>query len=126
MNRWRIYYEDGSVFDSFQGLPEDSPGRGVQGILIWRDSPPPGLKHVQRHTGCDWYGFREGEWFKHDQAGMEDQVVEYPGVVMRQGRATGAHNWDMILKRMNTDPDYQEDGVGVGEDREPQYLDDNP
>ena len=27
--RWRVYYDDGSTFDSSQGSPADSPGWGV-------------------------------------------------------------------------------------------------
>lgn len=53
--KWKIWYADGSTFDSSQGAPADAPTEGVQAIGECRD----GRKLV--HTGADFYRWN-GRW----------------------------------------------------------------
>ena len=119
---WRIYYSHGARYDSAMGLPESSPPLDVQGVL-WHDPRPPlGKKYVQRLVGADWYVYRPdlAQWFKCDTYGMQDQVIHFPGCVVRPGRAIGAREYDTLLKRLVDDPDFQEAGYSVDEQREAQ------
>jgi hypothetical protein len=41
---WRIWYADGSAFDSAMGAWEDAPDRGVQVVMVYYD--PPGRRVI--------------------------------------------------------------------------------
>lgn len=77
---WRIFYADGSTFDSAQGAPEDTPGHGVE--VIVQPDPTPGVGNVGYIclAGYDWYAWHtvDKEWF---------------------GVAGDTSIWDLILHR---------------------------
>lgn len=77
---WRIFYADGSTFDSTQGAPDDAPGYGVE--VIVQPDPTPGVGNVGYVVlaGYDWYARHtvDEEWF---------------------GVAGDASIWDLILHR---------------------------
>lgn len=54
---WRIYYDDGSTFSSEDGLPEEAPLDGIQGIAQEKDN---GVKEF--HEGFEYYYWMDDCW----------------------------------------------------------------
>lgn len=104
---WRLYYADGSTFDSTQGGPPEAPAFGVQAVV--QDCPDEG-KHVL--TQADYY-WREGDrWSGGDFVGLLDFLSRRVGVV-RFGRYMAPKDFEAVLARANADPDF----VGGGAHR---------
>lgn len=100
---WRVYYDDGSTFDSTQGAPNDAPGLGVQAIV--QVHPDVGREILTRF---DFYYFVHdlGVWWASDLFGTIDQFVHHPKTrgALKAGRNAAAY--DAIMKRAMTDPDF--------------------
>jgi hypothetical protein len=99
---WRIYYDDGSTFDSDQGAPGDAPAWGVLVILI----ADPEVGHMSLH-GFDFYIFRE-MWLGVDRWGLTDYLFNVrplmEGLVV--GRTVPPAHFQETLKRAEDDPDF--------------------
>jgi hypothetical protein len=105
---WRIYYADGTTFDSTQGEPWDAPGTRVIIILqrhhdvrekpyfVWR-----GDYYLWKHDR--WYAVDYGAllqyWFqdqlhlKHHRASLSGETVDNP-------------TWTRITELAGKDPDF--------------------
>ena len=78
---WRIYYADGSTFDSSQGSHLDAPGDGVLVIVYTND-------FIRELTGrfvlneWDYYIYHEAEqeWYGHNISGLR-RWLEKEGIV---------------------------------------------
>jgi hypothetical protein len=103
MLQWRIYYTNGSTFDSSMGTWKDAPGYGIAGILqLAEDS---GRAMV---LGVDFYWFDEvaDYWSGGDYAGFLDYVTNVLGLV-KQARTVARHEeWRKIKEQMILDPDF--------------------
>lgn len=104
MLSWRIYYDDGSTFDSAQGEPHEAPGLGVQAVV-----------QVDERVGrviltrFDWYYYRADlrEWWASDLFGLLDQLTsDTRGVVLAVRAGRNAAAYDAILARAHGDPDF--------------------
>jgi hypothetical protein len=61
---WRIYYADGSTFDSSQGEPEDAPSIGIIAIKHF-------IENEWRISAfVDYYIREQGEWWGADAPGF--------------------------------------------------------
>lgn len=101
---WRIYYDDGSTFDSTMGTPVEAPGLGVQAIV----QPDERVGRVLL-TRFDWYYWRVdlGEWWASDLFGLLDQLTsDRDGRVQAVKAGRNAVAYDDILKRAMDDPDF--------------------
>lgn len=116
---WRIYYEDGSRFDSSEGRPQDSPNKGVMAVRQhWRcdsghhaSSPP--LKPERSTFGGDslsanWYVYRFDveEWLPVDREGVLFQAAEHGPIVARQGAMMPHDAWEKSWLAIANDPDF--------------------
>ena len=78
---WRVYYNDGTVFSSKDGVAEDAPLDGIQLIVEDRNGQP------QYHWGREFYFWTGDCWQSGYQADFERWVraltkqIKY-GVVM--------------------------------------------
>ena len=99
---WRIYYDDGSTFDSLDGGPEDAPSAGVQCIV----EPDADAGRVVLNS-FDWYYFHpeSGCWWGSDLYGLLDKLLNRIEVV---GVCSGRNcsNYNEILHRATNDPDF--------------------
>lgn len=104
MLSWRIYYDDGSTYDSAQGEPHEAPGLGVQAVV-----------QVDERVGrviltrFDWYYYRYdlGEWWASDYFGLLDQLTsdtERRVGAVRSGR--NAASYHEVMLRAQSDPDF--------------------
>ena len=104
MPDWRVYYDDGSTFDSSMGAPEDAPAFGVLCIVF------PDEDHGRLvMSGWDWYFFvpDEKNWWGADIHGLIDRLLHnLPVVGLKQGRNTDRINWNTTLDRATHDPDF--------------------
>lgn len=101
--QWRIFYGDGSTFDSAQGAPSDAPSVNVQAIAQVAD-PGIGRRTVSRF---DFYWFDRGEWHGSDLFGLFDYLMRVSPSIVKFGRVLPRLEFEAILNRAVTDPDLQ-------------------
>ena len=63
---WRIWYDDGSTFDSTQGPPEAAPLDGVIAVGTERENG-----HRRPRLGADYYFWTGDGWAVGDRADLE-------------------------------------------------------
>ena len=104
MITWRIYYDDGSVFDSSNGEPEDAPSFGVLCIVF------PDNDHGRLvMQGWDWLYYHEveGNWWGADIHGLLDGLLHNKPIrAVKQGRNAPALVWREVLNRATNDLDF--------------------
>ena len=100
--KWRIYYGDGTTFDSDDGATTEAPATNVQAIV--QPDPDVGRHIINRF---DWYFFDEesGEWFGVDWFGLIDWMMR-TGLV-KAGRTIGNREYREILQRASDDPGFE-------------------
>jgi len=101
---WRIYYDDGSTFDSSMGTPEDAPSHGIL-VIVFPDEDH-GRLVMQ---GWDWYFYhgKEKNWWGADVHGLLDQLLHNLTVrALKQGRNSPSNVWRETLVRATNDPDF--------------------
>lgn len=111
---WRIYYEDGSTFDSTQGRPEESPASGVVAIRqrlhcssghhtdeILKSGEP-------RILSNDLYWWRPDveEWIEGDILGFLDQAKHCGAVHLKEGRTLPHDAFEKMWMGIANDPDF--------------------
>lgn len=102
---WRIYYGDGSTFDSTQGEPEDAPAFDFQCVV----QPDPRVGRTVM-AGWDWYYYRVdiGEWWGSDIHGLLDLLLHrFPIKAVCQGRHSYNPVYTEIIKKASEDPDFE-------------------
>lgn len=100
---YRIYYEDGSIFDSeFHNHPSEANPFGV--IVIAQTDPRKGREVLD---GNDFYYMRAGRWYGADLIGLLDQLGhnfdELSAIVF--GRMTSRENFERLVQRACDDPE---------------------
>jgi hypothetical protein len=103
--RWKIFYGDGSTYDSEQGGPELAPARDVQ-VIINEDSEY--LWATQ--TSSDYYVWdnRTGElrWWGVDKFGLYDYLIEPGWKIVLFGRTISNEEYAAIFQRAKNDPEW--------------------
>lgn len=105
--RWRIYYGDGSTFDSSMGEPEDAPGYDTQIIVGYERNAGRIVYYL-----WDWYYYRVypdgwGEWYGCDLHGLLDIQLHFPKEIkcIKMGRSVRNEVFDEIKRKAFDDPD---------------------
>lgn len=101
---WRLYYRDGSTFDSTQGEPKDAPAFGV----ICIPQPDPIVGRMIMH-GWDWYYYvpESGQWWGSDLQGVLDRMLHrLPVVALAQGATVSNTDFREIFERADKDKDF--------------------
>jgi len=91
---WRIFYGDGSTYNSDEGAWEDAPGWNVQ-IILFRD---PEAGWAMRHNGDFFWLADDGAVVAMDGTGMLDHVINALGLV-KAGRMLTKAQFDKIYQR---------------------------
>lgn len=103
---WRVYYDDGSTFDSDDGSVQDVPALGVQAVVCHDRCPDSATGRMVAHR-FDFYWYEGPEWFGGDLFGLFDYLVR-PGmkkvVFGRSMAVTSEHQ--RIIDRACGDPDF--------------------
>lgn len=101
--KWRVYYADGSTFDSLLGGPELAPCTGVLHIVGKERKPGEGPYIV---SGKDYYWHDSNEWWGGDLFGLYDYLAR-PGLkVAKFGRTVANQEWLDAYHRAHSDPDF--------------------
>ena len=101
---WRIYYADGSTFDSSQGEPKDAPGFRVVCIAMRNES-------VGRVICCKWYAYywnpEERAWSGTDLFSMLiRRAMRLPTEAESFGEMLSNEHFNEIMDRAANDPDF--------------------
>lgn len=103
--KWRIYYTDGTTFDSTMGEPEDAPCWGVAAISqVDPDSGRAGVAGVDNY----WWESDIQCWSGGDDTGVRDQFHHFPRTrtAWKSARTLARHmDWRKLQEKVITDPD---------------------
>ena len=102
MLAWRIYYADGTTFDSSMGGPDDAPAWGV--IVIVQPSIHGGARPLD---GQRYYIYEDGRWIGASWDGILDKLahrIKFSGFLV--GRWVHDAVYLDVWKRMKSDPDF--------------------
>lgn len=82
MSRWKIFYADGSTFDSRQGEPVDAPNQTVAVIVV-----EDGIHNKRILKGADWFRWddRDGRWYDCDAFSVLLVLADRGSIVARRG-----------------------------------------
>ena len=70
---WRIYYADGSTFDSSMGEPHEAPSLGFVAVVAYH--PVTGKRYIQQ--SWDYYFYHtDFEWWGLDTRGLVDWAID--------------------------------------------------
>jgi len=99
---WKIYYADGSTFDSLQGSPQDAPSIGV--IC---------LKHFTLDNKWELLAYRDyyiydRQWWGGDSAGFWQYMFKTGLKIVKFGTSTTDFEFERILATA------REDNIGEG------------
>lgn len=115
MLKWRIYYDNGTTFDSTQGGPGDAPAWGA--LMIVQLDPTVG-RHIMWHPEKGFFVWckEHGEWDIKDFTGLLDFLANFPGCVVRMGRGVPNDRFQAIYRSAVDDPGFpKKSGLKGGE-----------
>ena len=101
---WRIYYDNGSTFDSNEGGPEDAPAHGFICAVGYEAN---GKRYIMH--GWDHYRWDRdvGQWWGMDLFGVFDRLRFNKEVfAYKEGRTVSVAIWKEIMDRAHRDPDF--------------------
>lgn len=80
LERWKIWYADGSTFSSEDGSVEDAPWHGVVAIGRWAKSVGSGSIIANNLVGRSYYIYSksEGRWTGHEDIGFAIKMAKHP------------------------------------------------
>jgi len=100
---WRIYYDDGTTFDSNDGLPHEAPPRGFILVVGYDET---NTRYIMQ--GWDHYCFdkESDQWWGMDVHGLIDRLCLNKIYAYKLGRTVRKTVWQELLKAANNDPDF--------------------
>lgn len=102
MLQWRVYYADGTTFDSSQGEPRASPAYGV--VLIAQIGAGGSGELV---SGSDYYIHEGGFWIGPDLNGIVERLAHrVPADSLLIGRLVSPALWIEIRQRALNDDEF--------------------
>ena len=102
---WKIFYGDGSIFDSLMGSPSEAPSFNVQVIVCKNETNGRSLYHT-----WDWYYWNGEEWRGADIHGLLDQLLhdtENKICGIKQGRTVKDEVYEELLLKAINDKDFK-------------------
>lgn len=113
MNKWRIYYDDGTTFDWSMGQPHEAPPEGVICIVGYKNSGKRYITHGGAVDGpsrgyAQFYCYDEetDEWWGMDYAGLLDRLRRNLVYAFKEGRSIADEKFQTIMHRAHTDTDF--------------------
>lgn len=101
---WKIWYDDGTTFDSSQGLPSESPVAGV--ICIVYPDEEIGRQIMHRWDNYYWHPI-ECQWWGADDWGIKERTIyNLPMESVRTGRSVSNKEYRTIMGMADKDPDF--------------------
>ncbi len=97
VNKWALYYDDGTRFTDEDGSPAEAPARGVQ--VIAESDPDVGRR---LHLRADFYLYLGDRWISVDIHGLIDHLADVMGLV-KVGRMLSRPDFLEIYERAIAD-----------------------
>ena len=108
MLAWRVYYANGSTFDSSMGEPDDTPALG--GIcILQRDADGRGVERLQEQ---DFYSHDGVRWVAHDLVGLFDRLASRIHGATIFGRAVRNDLYAELIQKAKRDPGFYSSFTG--------------
>ena len=101
MPDWRIYYDDGSTFDSDQGEPHDAPSEGFVCAVGYDER---GQRYIMH--GWDFYQWSSDQWWGMDRIGLHDRLRRNLVYAYKEGRTVTRTEFEALMSKANLDPDF--------------------
>lgn len=103
MPDWRIYYADGSTFDSGQGEPHDAPPEGFVCAVGYDET---GTRYIMH--GWDFYQWDKAssQWWGMDRMGLHDRLRRNLVYAYKEGRTVTKADFQKTMSRADADPDF--------------------
>ena len=101
---WRIYYDDGSTYDSLRGEPHEAPSHGFICAVGYEQN---GSRYIQH--GWDHYRWDRDieQWWGMDLFGVFDRLRFNREIyAYKEGRTVSVAIWKDTMDRANRDPDF--------------------
>lgn len=98
---WRIYYADGSSFDSDDGAPEDAPTTGV--LCIKQSNQMSGWILLSQG---DYYLWHDEVWWGADAPGFYQYMFKPGAKVVKFGETVPDETWNEIAGAAAADQDF--------------------
>lgn len=100
--RWRIYYTDGTKYDSDMGPPRSAPAYGV-GIVVQR-LPDRSCNLLRYET---FYYWSRDRWYGGDEYAPFEMLRERrPFTAVRSGRMMPDEGFYALYRAATNDPDF--------------------
>lgn len=104
---WRLYYVDGSTFDSDAGGPRSTPDRGVACLLVNEIHEGSPRNRIIRWRDNYYFEVVEMRWEGGDFYGVRDRLREGTQLLInREGRVIPREALNTIMAAALTDPDF--------------------
>ncbi len=100
---WRIYYDDGAVFDSGNGKPETAPPFGFICAVGYDESGDRYIMHGWDHYSWD---VESAQWWGMDNHGLIDRLARNLVHAYKQGRTVTKSRFNFIMGKAHNDPDF--------------------
>jgi len=100
---WRIYYDDGSTYDSSMGEPHEAPPEGVL-CIVYRDQH--GKRFIASHQPFYCFDVKTHEWWPIDMAGLLDRLRRNLIYAFKEGRSVDNAEFQAVMRRADQDPDF--------------------
>lgn len=100
---WRIYYSDGSTFDSTMGGPEGAPPFGFVCAVGYDETGARYIMHGWDHYQWD---VDTAQWWGMDLCGLFDRLTRNLVFAYKQGRTVTKTDFQRIMQTAHTDPDF--------------------
>lgn len=100
---WRIYYDDGSTFDSTLGEPHEAPAEGFVCAIGYDER---GKRYIMH--GWDFYQWDKdsAQWWGMDRTGLHDRLRRNLVYAYKEGRTVTRTQFEAIISRAHTDEDF--------------------
>ena len=100
---WRIYYDDGSTFDSNQGGPQDAPSLGFICAVGYDEGGQRYIMHGWDHYCWD---VETEQWWGMDYVGLFDRLVHNKVFAYKMGRTVTKTLFRELMHKADQDKDF--------------------
>ena len=103
MSRWRIYYADGSTFDSSMGSPAAAPVAGFICAVGYDETNRRYIMHGWDHYCWD---LEAQQWWGMDLMGVFDRLRQGKVYAYKEGRTVTRALFQELMRRAHEDEDF--------------------
>lgn len=100
---WRIYYDDGSTFDSTDGRPEDAPPLGFICAIGYDEG---GARYIMHGWDHYCYDRDSNQWWGMDYVGLFDRLIHNKIYAYKAGRTITKTAYREIMDLAHSDKDF--------------------